>query len=226
MKKNKLICYFLREYYYFSGKKIFYYKMFFKILFFISFLTSALSINSKEYCVLSEKKCQAINGSVSSECLKPDCSKFGIKCSKNYCSKDKYSCETMKSLLKHINSLEAYKLKIPLGKTLESLKTIWSGVEKKIKNCSDVPKEWQKSDFCLNGMNCRLKIKLPLRLGGIYLITPKDCRCHGKYPIMCSKKICAKNQKSCAASKITSYKDTLELKGCANDNQYYYQNQN
>ena len=199
--------------------------MFFTIVLCITFLIPTLSsINSKNYCFSTDDKCLAINGSMNFECLKTDCIMFGIKCSKNFCSKDKYSCGNMHSLLKHINSLETFKHNAPLRKTLQNLKETWSAFKAKVKNCIDVPNEWKKSGICLNGKNCRMKSKLPLRLGGIYLITPTDCKCQGKYPIMCSKNFCAYNQKSCDALKIMKkYEDAIEIKRCNNDNQFFYQ---
>ena len=176
----------------------------------ITFSMPAFSISSNQYCAQSDGKCLNKNGSAEI---------FSVKCGDKYCSYNENSCRKIQNLIKEYRTLKRYKYIPSVKKTYDRLDEIFSAFERKVEKCVAI--SWNPHEICLNGVDCRMRIELPLRHGGIGLFTPTVCKCNRSYPILCENEFCAKTHKSCSIFKLIKDEKAMDLKNCGNSNQKY-----
>lgn len=202
-----------------------------KIKLLIIFLTvqSSFSIKSSNYCSIIKDKCYSIKNKTSIECTRSQCNKeYPYQCGVDFCSRDSQSCRDLHEMIKELKSLRMLKLKLTIDKLFTRTSQKYHLIVREIKNCQIEKYEWKPSDICLRGIKCRTLEALPIRYGGINLLTPIECPCASNFSHYCDNSHCAKDVAGCQGFLIMkSVSNQLNInKSCGNSYSVIRKNQN
>lgn len=192
-----------------------------------------LGLSPSDLCLATEKQCKGSydsNNNFKVECSKSKCeSPYGYQCGTEHCSTSENTCKKFLDFRYKLKSLRSLKSRMAIEKIFEIEMKKYELFIKVLKECQVSKYEWQPSDMCANGLNCRLRQELPLRYGEIsFLQTPIDCPCDGSYTYECGKDYCAKDKTACDGFLTMKWKnqEATDIDGCGNDNVIISKNSN
>jgi hypothetical protein len=127
----------------------------------------------------------------------------GLSCGINTCSRDLFSCQSLK-LISGVKNFEGF------GQNYNHLKRVHDLFKSKIKNCTNPKYEWNPNDVCLN-------IKISFRkdnLLGFKVNRMKPDECTEKYNIKCNKYYCASDKRACNHYEFKMARNNSNIKIC------------
>lgn len=188
------------------------------ILLLDDFTRQASSLKTSDLCEQARTQCRKTNHSV--VCKQTTCGgATNFKCGTQYCARDKSACMLVNSMRSHLQHLEAFNLSNAFKSQVRKYETFLA----RIKQCGAVRFQWEHKKVCLNGKNCRLVEKLPIRLGGVKFLTRIDCVCREVFRFKCGPDACASNKLECikfnlARSYLNLNASLMGVESCQNDN--------
>jgi hypothetical protein len=127
---------------------------------------------------------------------------FGLSCDKNTCSRDQFSCQSLK-LISGVQNFQVF------GKNYNHFKKLHDLLKSQIKNCTNPEYEWNSNDVCLN-----IKVSFQLDSSGIKIKKLKPNECSEKYNIKCNNYYCASDKRACNHYEFKMARNNSNIKKC------------
>ena len=128
---------------------------------------------------------------------------LGLSCGKNTCSRDHFSCKSLK-LISGVQNFEGF------GQNYNHLKKLHDLFKSQIKNCSSPKYKWNPNDVCLN---IKISFKNNDNLG-IKANRMEPDECSEKYNIKCNNYYCASDKRACNHYEFKMARNNSNIKKC------------
>lgn len=190
------------------------------LLILLAVLNLTASLSSDQLCAIKSDNCRSRNEKknvAKMKCEILSChGKYGYKCGLNHCSLSKEVCQKYLIIKNEMKTMAVLRAKFINLNVYETKWFSYKILTTNIKECDMTADEWQPTDVCLTGQNCRTKHKLPFRYSYYEYFNKAKCQCTGEYYYECDVNFCAKNQLACLRMQKTN-----GTKPCGNDNMIF-----